>query len=71
MAERGSKRGRPRHREGFRKVEAVGAESRAAVARLDGITRDIATGTVTRQLWGLIFVGTGSVVSILPTVFGW
>ena len=53
------------------RVDAVETSSHTAVAKVEEMTRDVATGTVQRQLWGLVLVGLGSVITTLPALFGW
>ncbi|MGZ4523683.1 MAG: hypothetical protein ACXVXP_06990 [Mycobacteriaceae bacterium] len=46
-------------------------EAAAATKSVEELARKIATGTVRKQMLGLLLIGVGSVVSVLPAVFGW
>ncbi|MFC6156099.1 hypothetical protein [Kribbella jiaozuonensis] len=56
-------------------VETAGREadarSQTALAEVNDKIREVATGSVRLELWGLGLVGVGSIVSTLPAVFGW
>ena len=52
------------------RVNDVGARVDREVQRLDGLAKDIAAGSVRKELFGLGLVGLGAVLSFIPTVFG-
>jgi hypothetical protein len=52
-------------------AQATNARSQKAIDELEVKVRDVATGSVRRELFGLVLVGVGSIVSALPAVFGW
>jgi hypothetical protein len=60
------------------KIDRIQADGQAADARLHATmeelqtkVREVATGSVRLELLGLVLVGIGSIISTLPTVFGW
>ncbi|WP_270887734.1 hypothetical protein [Pedococcus sp. 5OH_020] len=66
------------HREADRRIDDVsqqlaGTEAKAAAAtsEVELLARRNATSTVGMQLFGLLLIGIGSVVSVLPAVLGW
>ncbi|MFI5709806.1 hypothetical protein [Kribbella sp. NPDC051620] len=52
-------------------AQATNARSQKAIDELEVKVRDVATGSVRLDLFGLVLVGVGSIVSALPAVFGW
>jgi hypothetical protein len=46
-------------------------EAATATTNVERLARKIATGTVRMEMLGLLLIGLGSVVSVLPAVFGW
>ena len=51
-------------------VVQASSEAQSAVAQVEQMARDIATGTTHRQLFGLLLVGAGSFIGALPALFG-
>jgi hypothetical protein len=54
-----------------RAVREARQDAQDAVTSVEGMARDIATGTVKIQLFGLLLIGIGSIIAALPVVFGW
>jgi hypothetical protein len=52
-------------------VREARQDARDAVTSVEEMARDIATATVKIQLFGLLLIGTGSIIAALPVVFGW
>lgn len=52
------------------RVSEVESKALSAVAQVEDMARDIATGTTHLQLLGLVLVGLGSAIGALPALFG-
>ena len=52
-------------------VREARQDARDAVTSVEEMARDIATGTVKIQLFGLLLIGLGSTIAALPIVFSW
>lgn len=52
------------------RINDAGARVDREVQRLDSLAKDIAAGSVRKELVGLGLVGLGAVLSFIPTVFG-
>jgi len=54
-----------------RAVGEARQDAQEAITSVEEMARDIATGTVKIQLFGLLLIGMGSIIAALPVVFGW
>lgn len=51
-------------------VADLRSETDATAERIEGLTREVATGSVTLELVGLALVGVGSLVAVWPALAG-
>jgi len=52
-------------------VATASEETTEAVSKIEEMARGIATGTVRRELVGLVSIGIGATISVLPVLFHW
>lgn len=52
-------------------VNEARAEAQSGISDVREMARMVAVGTLRRQMFGLVLIGLGSLVSVLPALLGW